>query len=49
MEKRVGGSELTLLENICQEGGKPREEWGREKGEKNINKNVENDNADHPS
>ena len=49
MEKQAGDSELTLLENICQEKGKTEAERGREKGEKKINNNVENDSDDHHS
>lgn len=36
MDKQAGGSELTLLENVCQDGGKTEEEREREKTEKLI-------------
>lgn len=50
MGKQAEGSELTLLENICQEEGKAAEEGGeRERGEKQINNNVEHDNDDNHS
>lgn len=48
MEKQAGGSELTLLENICQDGGKQRRRGEREEKQQ-VSDKVEHDGDDNRS
>lgn len=48
--QQAEGRDLTLLKHVCQEGGETGQAGGgRERGEKEINNNVDHDHDDNHS